>query len=62
MINNAQLVSTNHLEMRELTESDMHFVYKMYKNKSLLHLWSPNTEFDSFDQFKRMLNRRLSHR
>ena len=57
-----QLLKTKHIEMRELVENDMSSVYEMYQNKSLLHLWSPNTEFDSFGQFKDMLVRRLLHR
>lgn len=57
-----RLLITDSIEMRDISESDAQCVYGMYQNKSQLHLWSPNTEFDGFEKFKEMLNRRLAHR
>jgi len=57
-----ELLISKHIEMRVYSEKDVQFIYKMFQNKSLLHLWSPNTEFDSFKKFKGMLERRFAHR
>ncbi|VAW66680.1 hypothetical protein MNBD_GAMMA11-3424 [hydrothermal vent metagenome] len=55
-------IATNSIAMREFDENDFPCIYDMYINRDLLHLWSPNTEFESFLQFKEMLKRRFLYR